>query len=77
MNRIATSQPAIDLPPTLPSITFDPAETQPGTVMPEILKKLEFEFEGSTARTATMQDGVSLCSSTSCSCSSTTKPIQP
>ncbi|MDN5669388.1 MAG: hypothetical protein L0G87_13440 [Renibacterium salmoninarum] len=77
MNRIATPQPAIDLPPVLPAITSDPAETRPGTVMPELLKELEFEFTGSTARTATMQDGVSLCSSTSCSCSSTTKPSQP
>lgn len=74
MNPIATSQPSVDMPPTRPAITFDPSETQPGTVMPEVLKELEFEFDGSTARTATMEDGVSLCSSTSCSCSSTAKP---
>lgn len=76
MDHTATPPLVSEQPLVLPSVVFDPAETQPGSIMPEVLKELEFEFEGSTARTATMEGSLTLCSSTSCSSSGATRPTK-
>ncbi|WP_041684417.1 hypothetical protein [Renibacterium salmoninarum] len=76
MDQLATPQTVSDVPEILSIQHLELADTTPGTVMPEVLKELEFEFSGSVSRTITMDGGLTLCSSTSCSSSGSTPPTK-
>ena len=75
MDHLALRPTVSDIPEALPVPQLSPEDTRPGKIMPEVLRELDFEFGGSVSRTVTMDGGLTLCSSTSCSSSG--KPNRP